>query len=399
MFNRQNISIRGDPSRIGLTVNLNCGYLYKCAGNNPGNFLYIYAISNYFKFPKHKDWTHPIDEEEKVLIYPLANQLGKHYNPEGLTRFWNNLPSDIKIVGIGLGAQAPLNLDFLSFINELSEVYKQFVKAIIDRAVTDFPNLIVRGEFTYRVLEALGFGDKVIIGGCPSFLLSPIPNLGMLIKKRYDMIDKSDPVIHFALGAPWVSQYNKFEKKGIRLAIRTGGRIHVQMNNLYAKYARLDDLSKEEIDRITRELGFNEDDLYNISKRHFSIWWDVPSWLEFLYQNADFVFGARIHGIIAALLSGVPALCVVIDSRTKELCEFMKIPYVEIFNEPWKSGSYNWEDLRHEFERQFDYIEFDKNRIKIALLYEEFFKKNFLPANISLIEQLYNNPELMQYYA
>jgi hypothetical protein len=53
---------------------------------------------------------------------------------------------------------------------------------------------------------------------------------------------------------------------------------------------------------------------------------DPKTWFEHL-SPYDFSFGTRIHGNIAALLSGTPALLLAHDSRTLELAEYHEIPH------------------------------------------------------------------------
>ena len=51
---------------------------------------------------------------------------------------------------------------------------------------------------------------------------------------------------------------------------------------------------------------------------------DPKTWFDHLAQY-DFSFGTRIHGNIAALLAGTPALLLAHDSRTLELAEYHEI--------------------------------------------------------------------------
>lgn len=54
---------------------------------------------------------------------------------------------------------------------------------------------------------------------------------------------------------------------------------------------------------------------------------NVPEWMVYL-ANKDFVLGTRLHGVIAALLAGTPAMLVTHDSRTEEMAKFAAIPSV-----------------------------------------------------------------------
>lgn len=57
---------------------------------------------------------------------------------------------------------------------------------------------------------------------------------------------------------------------------------------------------------------------------------DMYNWSKFLQKSGfDYSFGSRIHGTIMAILSGIPATIVAIDSRTQEMAEFFDIPLVK----------------------------------------------------------------------
>lgn len=54
---------------------------------------------------------------------------------------------------------------------------------------------------------------------------------------------------------------------------------------------------------------------------------DAWTWIEDL-RKYDFVFGPRIHGNVASILAGTPALLFAHDSRTRELAEYHGIPHL-----------------------------------------------------------------------
>lgn len=60
---------------------------------------------------------------------------------------------------------------------------------------------------------------------------------------------------------------------------------------------------------------------------------DPYGWMAELRER-DFAFGTRIHGNIAALLAGTPAVVLVHDSRTLELCRYFGIPHEMLADQP-----------------------------------------------------------------
>jgi hypothetical protein len=57
------------------------------------------------------------------------------------------------------------------------------------------------------------------------------------------------------------------------------------------------------------------------------VFFNYPDWVLFM-RGMRFCLGTRIHGTVAALLAGVPALLICHDSRTTELARSMNIPHL-----------------------------------------------------------------------
>ncbi|MEO2045058.1 MAG: hypothetical protein ABGX16_00615 [Pirellulales bacterium] len=55
----------------------------------------------------------------------------------------------------------------------------------------------------------------------------------------------------------------------------------------------------------------------------------MPDWITHNAEAYDFSFGTRFHGNMAAWQAGVPALWLVHDSRTVELCDYLALPYIQ----------------------------------------------------------------------
>lgn len=65
-----------------------------------------------------------------------------------------------------------------------------------------------------------------------------------------------------------------------------------------------------------------KDEAYQQKKAVFFL--NATTWIEYM-KNFDFLFGARMHGGIAALLAGTPALVYAYDGRMRELVEYHKL--------------------------------------------------------------------------
>jgi polysaccharide pyruvyl transferase WcaK-like protein len=88
----------------------------------------------------------------------------------------------------------------------------------------------------------------------------------------------------------------------------------------------------------------------------------------------DVVVGMRIHGVMAGIQGGVPSICICTDSRTLELCQTMKIPYVDARD--YKEGI-NMEQIAAIL-GNWDAEAYDANRRVLAKRFHGFFLDNDL---------------------
>lgn len=369
--------LRCDPPRLGQTAYRATTELSSVVGLNPGNLAFAYATALLLDLPENTSFLGAVSEHETTGVYACANLLGAHYDPVVFTQFLQQAPPSWYALLLGLGAQGPMN-SLCDKVDQITLTNNQlaWLDAVRARAQTGQPNIGVRGEFTYKLLQKYGYGANAIVTGCPSALLSPDKNLGSTIAAKFAAID-SNPLIDGTLGNPWDDSHRPFEQQLLRLVISSGGVSHVQMENSHMALARHDALPAEELAILRHQLS-PETDLHampNFGRRHLRVWWDVPAWMEHL-QRVDFVFGTRIHGVTLALQSGTPALCAVWDSRTLELCRSMNIPHLSLYDEPWYSGNFAFEHIREAFAQQFDPVAFDSLRKNRAQQFIDFFTAN-----------------------
>ena len=96
---------------------------------------------------------------------------------------------------------------------------------------------------------------------------------------------------------------------------------------------------------------------------------DINDWSDFV-RTRDFNFGFRIHGSIIALKNGVPAICVVSDSRMYEMCQLYHIPYICV--NQIASSDFNLEKIYNEA----DFSEMNKKYEQHLRNYISFLDKN-----------------------
>jgi len=98
---------------------------------------------------------------------------------------------------------------------------------------------------------------------------------------------------------------------------------------------------------------------------------NVPKWMEFL-NDSDLTFGSRLHGNIAAVLAGTPALLVTKDSRTRELAEYHHLNAIH-------ESKLNEKLTLQELVEQQDFSQIEKYQKQNFDRYVAFLKKNDIP--------------------
>ncbi len=337
---------------------------------NTGNLAFQYAIQ------KHVGRNSPIvgwssdpnlvQTKGDIAVIPCANQLGPRTDQIKWAAFVEEL--HVRVLALGLGAQAASH-------NELPDVpegTKRWVRAIAERGAPGVPNIGVRGEFTRRVLERMGYKEEICVLGCPSLFINGNPRLGQVIAER---LERTPRRIAVAAGKPSNAALADLEKRLLGIARDSGGLYIVQHPLPFVKVARGEerDIDEPWKKRIQRFLGIPSDISRSRSwaPRNMKVFFEVNAWMEELRMH-DFVVGTRIHGVALAIQAGVPALCITHDSRTKELCDTMGIPNCA-------AGELDVEDLDvNELRRHinFDPDEFDANRIRIGKRYADFLSAN-----------------------
>lgn len=350
---------------------------------NTGNMAFRSAIYKHIgrkaptiNYSKLKDYN---ESEEHIAIIPCANHLGKHAESFGEQKLkvFNN--AKIPMLAIGLGAQSKDN----QTIPEIPETLIKWLKIIVDNSPSDYPNISVRGEFTKKVLDHIGFKDKSIVLGCPSLFLNDEKNLGQIINKN--MAKWPPKRIAIAGGNPLNPRYDKIESALAKLVTQYHGSYIVQHPLEMIKIARgefngVDELTINKVNNVLMP-ELNREDFYHWCRMHMRVFFDVCAWMEYL-RSFDFVVGTRIHGTMLALQAGVPALCITHDSRTQELCDTMSIPSISVDKLNFNNSSL--QDIIDQF--SFSPVNFDDRRKILANKYTTFLRKNKTPIHEGLIK-------------
>ncbi|MCJ2016301.1 polysaccharide pyruvyl transferase family protein [Methylobacterium sp. E-065] len=275
---------------------------------------------------------------------------------------------------MGLGAQGDVHFaDFPS----IPEGTLRWLRAIAARAPTGKPNISVRGEYTAALLRQFGFDKNIVTLGCPSLHINESTTLGQTIANKIGVPNRR---IAVAAGHPDYSFLAAVERNLIDLMEKTGGSYIIQATREQIALARGNPeevgLQSVEKTRLYLKPDLNHDEFGRWVRSYFRVFFNIPAWIEHL-RTYDLVVGTRIHGVMLALQAGTPAVCIVHDSRLRELCEISCIPYV-------LAGKMGTNPMGHVSEvlAKFSAEAFDENRRALLDKHRQFFHENRMPTQI-----------------
>lgn len=358
--------------RVPEPWSLSAQEVMKKTGNNTGNLAYWYSAPRLFdaKFHLVQGLAHAEQLKGKVdlFLFPASNQLNQNSDMGTIADIIETL--DIPCLVIGLGAQSETESTF----PKLKDGTVRFVQEVAKRT----PSILCRGNYTKSLLESLGV-NNVMVGGCSTIFINDDVTLGKKLEKR---IRRKVDRVNIASGQvnPAVQSV---ERKLLGFLEQIGsGSYTIQHPPILFKALINDDLSAEEKSICTnlarRFLDVDaSESLVSFLHRYASYHLDVESWMLDLSLHTHSI-GTRIHGNILALQSEIPALCITTDTRTRELCEVLKVPSIQ--SENFSSSVSADVDLNEVFSWvDFSAREFDENRLRLAAVYSEIFKDLGVP--------------------
>lgn len=251
-----------------------------------------------------------VNENYDVAVVPLANAFRTSLieGVREMAELFEKLT--IPVVILGVGAQGPVSGEFKS--SELDDVVKRFARAVLDRS----PRIGVRGELTAQYLANLGFGDEhVEVIGCPSmFLRGP----GFEVTRK---VDQLTPYSRISLN---VSPYRPLIGPiSLDHALRYPNLMYTAQDQRTLGLMLTGEFQSP-YDPPEGTPTSLDHPLIRENRVRFCL--DPSTWMDYL-STFDFSFGTRVHGTIAALLAGTPALLLAHDSRTLELANYHQVPH------------------------------------------------------------------------
>ena len=299
-------------------------------GSNTGNLVFSQAAFRLLSTPETELSTSgvanskpsQIDDQFDHVVIPLANAFRPKYvnTLKALTHVISKVKVPVTVVGVGAQADLEGEQDAAHLVDPVTQ---RFVATVLDHS----PSIGVRGEFTRDYLRGLGFGDEhVKVIGCPSmFMYGP----DLRIDRKVDALTTESPIAFNV--SPYVREIGPIS---IDHAQRYPNLMYMGQNMqtltlmLDGKYpGRYARMSKHDVPVSLKH------PLIRDNRVRFFL--DPKTWFSHLAQY-DFSFGTRIHGNIAALLAGTPAVLLAHDSRTLELADYHQIPHRVINSLPAK---------------------------------------------------------------
>ncbi len=298
--------------------NCNAAEVMKATGGNTGNVAFVFGTRQIIKNPVTRigwGWTPEIVKQRvDHLVICCANQIGAHAD---LGSWANRLEMfDLPVTLIGLGAQSE-SYEIEPIVPEGTKKFLSIVDAL--RANPGSSNIGVRGEFTQKTLQSIGF--ESIRTGCPSLMISQDHELGRNILKRQGQARYEKVAV--AAGNPWHEASAFLESILVDVVDKYSGAYILQHpeSMLQVAYGEIENITENTINHFLKIYGdhFNFEKMLSWYRRNSYAFIDAPNWMRFL-DKFDAVIGPRYHGVALALQHTIPGCVFTIDSRTEELC-------------------------------------------------------------------------------
>lgn len=346
---------------VGVQSDLSTPVLMQRIGHNTGNMLIGHSVLRHLSPGKWSaDYNLKVAEIEENydhIVIPASNFLYSGYDLSGMADFVERIKLPCTMIGVG--SQAPT---YDSKI-ELQPGTLRLLKVVSERS----KSIGARGHFTADWLNKFGIKNVEVIG-CPSFFWTCLPTLSVNKKPFGNVlniaINASRNVINHS---PDPKRMRLIETQILRQALQFKCEFFVQneYNESILARGKSDEINDSIFSPILDYYGADaQDEATKIFFRdHCRIFFDIPSWADAIKQF-DFSIGTRFHGNMIALQNGVPAVVIVHDVRTQELCELLHIPFLKLkdikrFSLEWIYEMANFESTSAVYNQLFNnYINF-----------------------------------------
>ncbi|MBO9357383.1 hypothetical protein GG851_25595 [Bordetella petrii] len=359
-------------NRVGFIGNRSNGR--EGTRENTGNFLHGYAARHIIKGNHIQVYREQINDESAQalrgrishLAYVAATTImvNKPLSPAQAQK--QAMLADaieklkLPVIVFGLGAQASLGTSVQGA--EIAPETRRLLSVLSHHS----SQIAVRGEFTASICKSLGINNIEIIG-CQSCFLSCRPDF------------KLPPLTHSPQVAKTIlTVTHHVHERSLLVAAMEGNATFIgQSEHFEYNLKKIDNpITFDDIPRDVQALvkpgmkQFFDSGAIDFQKfhawirEHFFQYYSMEPWFEKIKQGHEACIGTRFHGNMAAMLSGVPTLWVVHDTRTEEFCNYLGLPNITL--KQATAGS----SISELFERHYDTSAFSR---KYSGNYAKFF--------------------------
>ena len=284
-------------------------------GQNSGNMMFAEALNHVLDNPIASSYSFAkAAPEGDAIVIAGANWVNEFEDFSWLAHELER--TDLPAFLVGVGAQAGLD----HAIPKVTEGTRRALKIVSERSAL----IAARGEFTCEVLNHYGITNVVPIG-CPSLLLA-----GRAGPQFNREAKAENVVVHgtrhgFGTTAPnqiWL--YRQAFKHGHDILLQS------ELADIYYALGRTNNAEVMAKAAAAVTAIYGVEDVARIAdylRKKGKFFTNVPTWSEYM-QTRNFCVGTRIHGTVASIIAGTPAVLLVHDSRTLEMAKAMNIPHV-----------------------------------------------------------------------
>lgn len=295
-----------------------------------------------------------INQEYDCIVLPFANAFRKSFMEELQNITFLITYATIPCIVVGVGVEATFK-NPLKEENEFDETVRNFIDSVLEKSTI----IGTRGRYTSDYLNKLGYqeGKDHMVIGCPSMYYwgEELPKI-----KKKKLTKNSKVSINWKIDLP--HEVNDFIYNNTK-CFKKLHYVPQVLNEIKLMYYGIP-LPKTYKNIYSRYPSSANYPWYKDNKAQSFV--NLPTWFHYL-KKKDFSFGSRIHGNIAALLSGTPGYVIVTDYRILELVEFHHIPHIKyqdlkkedtIFSLYEKADySYLYEGHKERFQNYLQFLE------------------------------------------
>jgi len=357
------ILVWGAPSRVAKSESFNEAFIQ--SGRNFGNILIGHGVRTLLdgnELVTREDVPTPAHADERCsqVVIPAANFLWKDFDFGYMFDYLEKTHLPVTIIGVG----AQTNDRTVS--SAIHPNTLKLMKLIAERSAS----LGVRGFYTAEVLAANGIHNVQVIG-CPSLYTNRMPAVHV-DRERLKALDSVSVNFSRRVNGHAFHPDRMKQVENVILAFA------LKNESTFVAQDEIEELAAMELDQPCAEpvLKYFDkvapesvDMFFRKNTRYFC---DVENWAAYI-RTQNLSIGSRFHGNLIALINGTPALMVVHDSRTMEMCTLLGIPHIHISRLAAENYSVDW------IVEQVQGLTFDGFEKAYAALYKRFAK--FLDAN------------------